>query len=182
MTYSDPLAPHTVATSQIPLSYPNYLSPTTAEPIATSVVSENPLFSNIRKSFRKYLDFSGRATRTEFWTFQIFLILVPLLFGLIFILPLGLLGNWILPSWRYGSFSSVLGVVIISLLSLFWLATLLPRVSLIVRRLHDQNKTGWMALLHFVPIVGPIILLVLMCLEGTRGSNSYGPDPHFSNF
>ncbi|MEJ2021636.1 MAG: DUF805 domain-containing protein [Maritimibacter sp.] len=61
--------------------------------------------------------------------------------------------------------------------SLFLLATLLPSISVTVRRLHDRDKSGWWYWLFLVPIVGPIVLLVWFILEGTRGANSYGPDP-----
>jgi uncharacterized membrane protein YhaH (DUF805 family) len=46
----------------------------------------------------------------------------------------------------------------------------------VVRRLHDQDKTGWLALLGLIPLIN-LVLLVFMFLEGTKGSNQYGPDP-----
>ena len=39
---------------------------------------------------------------------------------------------------------------------------------------------GWMILLGLIPVVGGIIMLVFMCLEGTRGANRFGPDPKSS--
>ena len=57
----------------------------------------------------------------------------------------------------------------------FFVVNLVPALSLNVRRLHDQNKTGWWVLLIFVPF-GSIVLLVLMCLAGTPGANQYGYD------
>jgi uncharacterized membrane protein YhaH (DUF805 family) len=46
-----------------------------------------------------------------------------------------------------------------------------------VRRFHDQDKSGWFVLLNLIPYIGGIIVLVFMCLEGTRGPNRFGPDP-----
>jgi uncharacterized membrane protein YhaH (DUF805 family) len=46
-----------------------------------------------------------------------------------------------------------------------------------VRRLHDQDKSGWLILLSFIPYIGGLILLVLMLIDGTPGANRYGPDP-----
>ena len=46
-----------------------------------------------------------------------------------------------------------------------------------VRRFHDQDKSGWFVLLGFIPIVGGLIVLVFMLLEGTKGPNRFGPDP-----
>lgn len=57
------------------------------------------------------------------------------------------------------------------------LALLLPGLAVAVRRLHDQGKSGAWIFITFVPFIGGIWLLVLMCLEGTRGPNQYGPDP-----
>jgi len=46
-----------------------------------------------------------------------------------------------------------------------------------IRRLHDTGRTGWWILIAFVPIVGGIILLIFMVLDGNPGENKYGPDP-----
>ena len=62
-------------------------------------------------------------------------------------------------------------------LAILWgFGTIIPSIAVQVRRFHDQDKTGWLWLLNFVPF-GGFIILVFMCLEGTRGENSYGPDP-----
>ncbi|MDZ3831226.1 MAG: DUF805 domain-containing protein [Sphingopyxis sp.] len=62
-------------------------------------------------------------------------------------------------------------------LGIFALATIIPSIAVAVRRLHDQDKSGWFYLLSFIPYVGGIILLVFMCIDGTRGPNRFGPDP-----
>ena len=61
--------------------------------------------------------------------------------------------------------------------SLFSLAMLIPGLAVMVRRLHDVNKSGWFFFIVFIPLVGAIWLLVLMCTEGTRNDNQYGSDP-----
>lgn len=43
------------------------------------------------------------------------------------------------------------------------------------RRPHDQDKSGWLALINLVPYVGMVVAYVLMLLEGTRGDNRFGP-------
>ena len=53
----------------------------------------------------------------------------------------------------------------------------LPGLSVMVRRLHDTNRSGWWYFISFVPVIGGIWLLVLMCLPGTEGRNDHGPDP-----
>jgi len=57
------------------------------------------------------------------------------------------------------------------------LALFIPSLAVTVRRFHDQDKSGWYILLGFIPYVGSLILLVFMCLDGTRGENRFGPDP-----
>lgn len=59
------------------------------------------------------------------------------------------------------------------------LATIIPSIAVGVRRLHDINKSGWYMLLCLIPIVGPIILIIWFCQEGTIGPNQYGEDPKY---
>ncbi len=93
---------------------------------------------SIKTCFNKYADFNGRATRSEFWWFVLFLVLVSL------------------------------GLSIISaiLSALFSLAILLPSITVSTRRLHDTGRSGWWQLIGFVPIIGWIVLIVFMAQEG----------------
>lgn len=59
---------------------------------------------------------------------------------------------------------------------IYVLAVILPSIALSVRRLHDIGRSGLWALIGLLP-VGVIVLLVLACIEGERGNNTYGPDP-----
>ena len=73
---------------------------------------------------------------------------------------------------------STLGGIFLIVVGLIYLGVfLIPGIAVQVRRFHDQDKTGWLILLGFIPYVGSIVLLVFMCLEGTKGSNRFGPDP-----
>ena len=63
------------------------------------------------------------------------------------------------------------------LLILFVLGSFVPALAVQVRRFHDQDKSGWFVLLSLIPYIGGIIVLVFMCLEGTRGPNRFGADP-----
>ena len=60
---------------------------------------------------------------------------------------------------------------------IFILAAFLPNIGLLVRRLHDSNRSGWNFCWVFLPIVGWIILFVYMLSESTRGPNRFGPEP-----
>jgi uncharacterized membrane protein YhaH (DUF805 family) len=66
----------------------------------------------------------------------------------------------------------------IGLLSgLFVLATLIPTIAVLVRRLHDTDRSGWWALLNLVPLVGGLVLLVFTVLDSQPGANRFGPNP-----
>jgi uncharacterized membrane protein YhaH (DUF805 family) len=69
-----------------------------------------------------------------------------------------------------GSRISVLG-------SVFGLVTLIPALAVMVRRLHDTDRSAWWMLLAFVPLVGEIVLIVWWCTKGTKGYNRFGADP-----
>jgi len=53
---------------------------------------------------------------------------------------------------------------------------LIPSIAVLMRRLHDTNRSGWWFLLAFVPLLN-LVLLVFMFLDGTAGDNDYGRDP-----
>jgi uncharacterized membrane protein YhaH (DUF805 family) len=103
---------------------------------------------------RNYTGFSGRAHRTEYWTFT--------LVNAIIILALDL----------GATRSGVVGTVQL----LYELFVLLPGVAVEIRRLHDINRSGWWVLLAFT-IIGVIPLIYWYCKAGDVGPNDYGPDP-----
>lgn len=113
---------------------------------------------------KRYADFSGRSRRKEYWMFTLFTFLVGIVAGL-----LGVLLGGTNESGPSGIFLVLVGIPI--------LALLIPSIAVTVRRFHDQDKSGWFYLLALIPYVGGIIVLVFMCLEGTRGPNRFGPDP-----
>jgi uncharacterized membrane protein YhaH (DUF805 family) len=53
----------------------------------------------------------------------------------------------------------------------------IPTIAVTVRRLHDSNHRGWWWWIGFVPVIGWIWLLVLLCLDSTPGQNRFGPNP-----
>ena len=117
---------------------------------------------------KRYANFSGRSRRKEYWMFILFLVLASIALTLV-------LGMFSLSEGEEGSMLGLGGTAII--LVLFYFAILIPSIAVQVRRFHDQDKSGWFVLLNLIPYLGGIIVLVFMCLEGTRGPNRYGPDP-----
>ena len=126
--------------------------------------------------YRRYFDFSGRSRRKEYWMFfLLFVIVYAVAFALMFA---G--GYSMTPSMDAAapppemSGTMLLGAAI---MGIFVLGSLIPAIAVQVRRFHDQDRSGWFVLLNFIPYLGSLIVLVFMCLEGTKGPNRFGPDP-----
>jgi len=115
---------------------------------------------------KRYADFSGRSQRKEYWMFFLGYMIVLVVLALL----AGATGG-------LDDSGSGVGVIFLGILVLFVLAILIPSLAVQVRRFHDQDKSGWFVLLGFIPYVGGLIVLVFMCLEGTKGPNRFGPDP-----
>jgi len=121
--------------------------------------------------YRRYFEFSGRSRRREYWMFILFYMVVSL--GIDFAL-----GGTYSRMWQ-GGFSMVNqpGMMARGLGGLFGLVSFIPSLAVQVRRLHDIDRSGWWILLWFVPLIGWIVMLVFLCLDGTFGANRYGMDP-----
>lgn len=104
--------------------------------------------------YSKYATFTGRASRSEYWFFTLFFIVV---YG-------GLVG--LVAATDSGLFSI--------LVLLFVFGSIIPSIAVTVRRLHDTGKSGAWYFISFVPLIGSIWLLVLMCTDSDRGPNDYG--------
>ena len=123
---------------------------------------------------KRYADFSGRSRRKEYWLFVLFETLSILLIGLV---TAGVFGGLVNTQAAGEGLFGGLAVGFIIVLLVVALALFLPNLAVQVRRLHDQDKSGWLVLIGFIPYVGGLIMFVFMLLEGTKGPNSYGPDP-----
>ena len=110
---------------------------------------------------KKYVVFSGRSRRTEYWMFA----LINTIISIIAMVLDNVLGTTT-EDKRSGLFSG-----------LFALATLLPSVAVYVRRLHDVGKSGWWMFIGLIPIVGVIWLFVLTVTDSQPGDNEYGENP-----
>ena len=126
----------------------------------------------VLRPWRQSFDFSGRATRREYWLFFLQLWLCLFLVSFVLGLVTALIG---------GPGSGTVQFVPLVLLALV-LLSLIPFLSATIRRLHDHDKTGWMLLLWFIPAVGWIFFLIMMLAPGTAGENDFGPDPRERGF
>jgi uncharacterized membrane protein YhaH (DUF805 family) len=106
----------------------------------------------ITSCYSKYATFSGRASRSEYWYFTLYHTLLVACFALM---------------------PSVLGTM---LLALSLIGNFLPALSVLVRRLHDTDRSGWWYWIALVPLLG-LILIIWFCTRGTAGDNRFGADP-----
>ena len=130
--------------------------------------TQRPRFSSLLPQlfyefWGNYANFRGRTARADFWLTEVFLSLVSFLYCIpVFVLPL------------LGCFSPVVSIVSLAALIVFGLATVVPALSITVRRLHDTGKSGWWIFISFVPFVGSIIFFIFLVLEGQKFENKWG--------
>jgi uncharacterized membrane protein YhaH (DUF805 family) len=109
---------------------------------------------------KKYAVFAGRSRRKEYWMFQLFscliiavLLTIDALTGMKRDAGLGLLS------------------------SLYVFGVLIPSLAVLVRRLHDTDRSGWWVFIGLIPLLGPIILLIFAVQDSQPGENRFGPNP-----
>lgn len=100
--------------------------------------------------------FQGRLNRAKYWGYSIGLSLVTVLIIGIF---------------------STFGDTAFMLSMLIFLPVFIAGTSIVVRRLHDLNKSGWWYFGSLIPIYNIYLSILLMFIKGTDGSNDYGNDP-----
>ena len=106
--------------------------------------------------FKKYFVFEGRASRSEYWWFQLI----------------------VAPSYIIFEITNSESSPVSFLFLVITLLTLIPAISAGVRRLHDTNKSGFYLLLSFIPFIGGLIVLFFLIAQGTKGKNRFGADPN----
>ena len=107
----------------------------------------------IKAGFSNYVNFPGRAVRSEYWYWALFIALASIV---------TLAVDYVID---YQVTSTLLN-----------LATFLPGLAVVIRRLHDLDRTGWWFLLVLIPVIGWIVLIIWACTKGTEGPNRFGPD------
>jgi len=120
-----------------------------------------PLGAAVQRFFKKYATFTGRASRSEFWWWIFANVIVVAVLEILALVTGGAGG---LDPAGNAAAPSGLGLVFLVVLIAWGLATFVPHLALIVRRLHDTNKSGFWIFIAFVPIVGPLVLLVFELL------------------
>jgi uncharacterized membrane protein YhaH (DUF805 family) len=110
----------------------------------------------------KYATFSGRARRSEYWWWYLFITLVGIVASIIdraaglTYSDLTVGGGWL---------ATITGIVF-----------LIPTLAVAVRRLHDTGRSGWWLLIGLIPVIGFFVLLYFFVLD-SENDNQYGPSP-----
>jgi uncharacterized membrane protein YhaH (DUF805 family) len=106
---------------------------------------------SIQTCYKKFFDFSGRASKSEYWWFQLYN-------AIIYVLTFVFQGDLVL------------------LLSILIIVNLIPVYAVGVRRIHDSDKSGWFVLLSLIPLIG-LYVFVLLLQDGSKGKNRFGAKP-----
>ena len=104
---------------------------------------------SIQTCYKKFFDFSGRASKSEYWWFQLYN-------AIIYVLTFVFQGDLAL------------------LFSILVIANIIPTYAAAVRRIHDSDKSGWMVLIAVIPLIG-LYVIVLLLQDGSKGKNRFGP-------
>ena len=101
-------------------------------------------------ALKKYAEFTGTATREEFWMFVLFNFLVAVVVGVV---------------------AGIIGILWLG--TVYNLAVLVPTLAIGARRLHDIGKSGWWQLINLIPLVGIIVLIIFWAKPSKNaGGNS----------
>ena len=106
---------------------------------------------SIQTCYKKFFDFSGRASKSEYWWFQLYN-------AIIYVLSFVFQGDLVL------------------LLSILIIVNLIPVYAVGVRRIHDSDKSGWFVLISLIPLIG-LYIFVLLLQDGSKGKNRFGVKP-----
>jgi uncharacterized membrane protein YhaH (DUF805 family) len=117
---------------------------------------------------RRWRDFAGRSSRREFWMYTLVIVIASFVFGFV-------------DAFLFGGFEPLsegetLVMPLVSFSNAFSLITLIPSISVSVRRLHDINRTGWW-LLIMLTLIGLVLIIYWACVRSDEGDNQYGASP-----
>lgn len=137
---------------------------------------------SVRTCFKKYATLSGRASRAEFWWFQLFNYLISIL---LFVVSAVFMIYGVLHQ-QHGAVPSegtmitffATTAILMLIVQMVSLALLVPNICVLVRRFHDTGHSGYEIFYALIPVAGAIYCLVLCFLPSEEGANQYGPNPY----
>ena len=109
---------------------------------------------SIKKCFGMYVNASGRASRSEYWWFYLFYVIVAQVSSMVFTM--------------IAVATDITAILLLS--TIVTIAVGIPGICAAIRRMHDHDKSGWFILIPFYNIY-------LTIIEGQATDNQYGPVP-----
>ncbi|ROR21924.1 uncharacterized membrane protein YhaH (DUF805 family) [Mobilisporobacter senegalensis] len=133
--------------------------------------------------WKNILNFKGRATRREYWcAFGINLLIIVSLVILFKISEYIMAGN--INAEPFSDENTLAGKIFLSIYVIYFLCSILPVLSLKIRRFHDIGKTGWWVLicglLYYVFLIGTILEIVFLCTD-SKEDNKWGTNSKNNN-
>ena len=125
-----------------------------------------------KKFWKGYVDFEGRSTRSDYW----FAYLANMLTVVAFYVLLAVFGG--LVAATDSSFLAVISLILLLIFFAYGIAACLPGIAVTVRRLRDAGYNWPYIFVAFIPFVGGIILIVLLC----KPTKVEYPFNNFNNF
>jgi uncharacterized membrane protein YhaH (DUF805 family) len=116
-----------------------------------------------------YVNFRGRAHRTEYWSYALFWLL-----ALALVMGVGLVFDGGLTDFRAAIATPA---ITLALSLVFVVATFLPGLGLAIRRQHDIGLSGWYSLFALIPSLGSLVLLAFSLIPSQKRDNRWGPGP-----
>lgn len=124
----------------------------------------------IQHGLKNYRTFKGRASRSEFWWFALFLYIAmtvsQVAISIVFALVLAL--------YQPTNVEYIIVPMVLCIWALL-IAFFIPVLATGTRRLHDKGRSGKWWFIILVPWVGAILLTVWMAMPGEETENKYGP-------
>lgn len=137
---------------------------------AVSTKSDGLFVYFLRTLTLNYFRFGGRARRAEYWGYTLFWLI-----SLVFLL----IADGFVSAIFFGTDSLGEPNYVPVLTILFYLYSIIPGIAVTIRRLHDQDITGWLYLISFIPYIGPLIIFILMFFDSRPNPNKHGPSPKY---
>lgn len=177
--YQDELVNHSYLWGNT-LSYPQYPQEPSHQPYPQQQFApggEPPLWAPyygapfpaaVKRFFKKYATFSGRASRSEYWWWTLVSVVVGMVLNII--VNAGAASTTSTGVTSAPGPGATFGFILIGIWSL---ATIVPSLALSVRRLHDGNFSGWLLLLALVPFLGTLAVLIFMILPSNPAGQRF---------
>lgn len=154
-----------------PVTTPSVSLPVDAAYTPAIAARNDGLFTYFRRALTKnYFQFYGRARRAEYWGYILFFWMSLLVL---------FIADALVSAVLFNSNPAYEPVFIPILTFIFGAYNVIPSIAITIRRLHDQDMSGWLYFLNFVPYIGGIIIFILMLFDSRPNPNKHGPSPKY---